>query len=52
VIYAGIHHFGGMAGRGHRSRIDPRPALGLSADDQMEVLDTVNGFLAKKWQPR
>jgi phage gpG-like protein len=28
--YAAIHHFGSMTGRGHKSRIDARPVLGVS----------------------
>lgn len=27
--YAAIHHFGGMAGRGHKTHILPRPVLGV-----------------------
>jgi phage virion morphogenesis protein len=49
VVYAGIQHFGGMAGRGHHSRIDPRPALGASEDDKEEIADSLNGFLGKRW---
>jgi phage gpG-like protein len=30
IGYAAIHHFGGMTGRGRKSRIDARPVLGVS----------------------
>lgn len=50
VVYGAIHHFGGMAGRGHRSRIDARPALGVSAGDEVELLATVNDFLGQAWR--
>jgi phage gpG-like protein len=33
--YARIHHFGGMAGRGHAVEIEARPVLGM--DDQEEA---------------
>lgn len=52
VVYGAIQHFGGMAGRGHRSRIDARPALGVSADDAAEVLATVNDFIGGRWAGR
>ena len=49
VVYAGIHHFSGMAGRGHRSRIVARPALGASQEDREEIAETLNRFLKKSW---
>lgn len=35
--YAAIHHFGGNAGRGGKSHIDPRPVLGVSRQDEEEI---------------
>lgn len=35
LIYARIHHLGGMAGRGHKTHIIPRPVLGMT-DEQNE----------------
>ncbi|WP_299427210.1 phage virion morphogenesis protein [uncultured Meiothermus sp.] len=37
VVYAAIHQFGGMAGRGRRVRIPARPYLGVSRADQAEI---------------
>lgn len=37
VIYAGIHQFGGLTGRGHAVKMPARPFLGLSADDEKEI---------------
>lgn len=60
VVYARIHHFGGIAGRKtfkgegppNRSRIPARPALGASRDDIDEIVDTLNGFLGGRWAGR
>lgn len=38
-VYAAIHHFGGMTGRGHKTRIIPRPVMGISADDERHIGD-------------
>jgi hypothetical protein len=38
--YARIHEFGGLAGRGHRSLIPPRPYLGPSIKDREPDLRT------------
>lgn len=35
--WAGIHQFGGMAGRGRKVRIPARPFLGLSNEDTREI---------------
>jgi len=35
--YAAIHHFGGRAGRGHKTIIPARPFLMLQAEDHQEI---------------
>lgn len=35
--YAAIHHFGGLAGRRHTSRIVPRPVLGVAMRQEMQI---------------
>ena len=37
IPYAGIHQFGGMAGRGKKVRIPARPYLGRNVGDSMEI---------------
>ena len=39
LIYAAIHHFGGKAGRGHKTSITPRPVLGVSAKQERAIGD-------------
>ena len=38
-MYAAIHHFGGMTGRGHRTRIIPRPVMGVGPAQEAEIGD-------------
>lgn len=38
-IYAAIHHFGGQAGRGHKTHIIPRPVMGIGDEQQREIGD-------------
>jgi phage virion morphogenesis protein len=51
--YAAIHQFGGMAGRGRKSKIPARPYLpmdklgNLQRSAELEVLDEVEFFLGK-----
>lgn len=45
LIYARIHQYGGPAGRGGKVNIDPRPFLGVSAEDQRLIEVTVARFL-------
>lgn len=40
-IYAAIHQFGGRAGRSLRLQIVARPYLGVSNDDQRDILDAL-----------
>lgn len=37
IPYAGIHQFGGLAGRGRKVRIPARPYLGHNVGDSMEI---------------
>ncbi|MBT0664771.1 phage virion morphogenesis protein [Geobacter pelophilus] len=37
IPYAGIHQFGGMAGRGRKVKIPARPYLGRNVGDTMEI---------------
>ena len=46
LVYAAIHQFGGEAGRkSHRVTIDARPYLGLSPDDETEVVAILRDFV-------
>lgn len=47
VIYAAIHQFGGAAGRGHKTHIDPRPYLGLDPHDAREIEDIASDHLRR-----
>ncbi len=38
-IYAAIHQLGGKAGRGLRSKIVPRPYLGVNDENDSDILD-------------
>ena len=42
VVYAGIHQFGGFAGRGRKVKIPARPYLGVSQEDLEELEGIVN----------
>lgn len=44
--YAAIHQFGGMAGRGRKVRIEARPFLQLTSQDEKAILDDVQEY----WQ--
>jgi phage virion morphogenesis protein len=45
-VYAAIHQFGGMAGRGRKVKIEARPFLKLTADDEQRIEHTVGDYLA------
>jgi phage virion morphogenesis protein len=53
MIYAAIQQFGGMTGRGHKTKIPARPFLPVKAsgelypDDQKLILDALQNFLAR-----
>jgi len=44
-IYAAIHHFGGMAGRGHKTRIPARPFMFVHDRDWIEIKDALRKHL-------
>lgn len=46
-IYAAIHQFGGMAGRGRKVKIKPRPFLQLTTQDEQDILDDVQTYWQK-----
>lgn len=52
TVYGAIQHFGGWTGRGHKTHIDPRPALGVSADDKQGIVEVLNGFIGGRWAGR
>lgn len=45
LIYAAIHNFGGMAGRGHKVKIPARPYLVVQDEDMTEIKAVINDFL-------
>lgn len=45
LIYAGIHQFGGRAGRGLAADLPARPFLGLSARDERDIGHAANAFI-------
>ncbi len=47
VPYAGIHQFGGQAGRNHSVFLDPRPFLGVSEEDRQEIQGLMVEHLAQ-----
>jgi phage virion morphogenesis protein len=56
-VYAAIHHFGGVAGRGHKSKIPSRPYLpvdkngNLQADAQANIEDVCDYYLSASFNP-
>lgn len=44
VAYAAIHHFGGKAGRGKKTKIPARPFLVLTAEDEEDILQDVQDY--------
>ncbi len=46
VVYAAIHQFGGMAGRGRKVRIPARPYIGINEDDVKEIRGMATDFVA------
>lgn len=46
-VYAAIHQFGGMAGRGRKVKIKPRPFLQLTTQDEQDILDDVQTYWQK-----
>ena len=46
-VYAAIHQFGGMAGRGRKVKIPARPFLQLTEQDEADILDDVQDYWQK-----
>lgn len=46
VVYAHVHHAGGKAGRGRKVTIPARPAVGIGARDEAEILAIAEDWLA------
>lgn len=47
VIYAAIQQLGGRAGRGHAAEIPARPFLGVSSEDETEIINILRDHLAE-----
>lgn len=47
VVYSAIQHFGGTAGRGHRSLIPARPYMGLKPEDVRLVVGVLERYLVR-----
>jgi len=45
AIQAALMHFGGRAGRNHAAVIPARPALGVSPDDEIEIVNIMRDFV-------
>ena len=45
VVYAAIHQFGGLAGRGRRARVPARPYLGIDERDRDAIAQIVSRAL-------
>lgn len=43
--YAAIHQLGGKAGRGGKVRIPARPFIGMSANAERQIINTINAYL-------
>lgn len=46
-VYAAIHQFGGMAGRGRKVKIPARPFLQLTEQDEADILEDVQDYWQK-----
>lgn len=45
VAYSRLHQLGGRAGRGHKVKIQARPVLGLSRDDEAAIAKIVDQYV-------
>lgn len=43
--YAAVHQFGGQAGRNRKVRIPARPFIGMSANAERQIINTINAYL-------
>jgi len=48
AIQAALMHFGGKAGRNHAVQIPARPVLGISADDEDEIVNIMRDFVVEE----
>jgi phage virion morphogenesis protein len=48
VIYAAIHHFGGMAGRGKKVKIPARPYMLVQDEDWKEINEVSADYLLRE----
>ena len=46
-IYGAIHQLGGMAGRGHRTKIPARPYLVIQDEDWAEIKEALTDFIIR-----
>ncbi len=46
MVYAAIHNFGGMAGRGRKVKIPQREFLTLTDDDKQALMDDVQDYFS------
>lgn len=47
VVYATIHQFGGLAGRGRKVRIPARPFIGISTDDEQYIMQQLQLLMGR-----
>jgi len=43
--YSAIHHFGGMAGKGRKTKIPARPYMVIQDEDWEEIKETLNDYI-------
>ena len=48
LVYAAIHQLGGMAGRGHRSKIPPRPYLVFRPEDPERLREGMDAEIQRQ----
>lgn len=47
MIYAAIHQFGGKAGRGRKVKIEARPFLVLTPQDEADILQDIQDYFQR-----
>lgn len=47
VVYAAIHHYGGMTGRNHATKIPARPWFGIGKKDEPAIEHLIQAWLDK-----
>ncbi len=48
MVYAAIHQFGGEAGRGRKVKIPARPYLGISAQNEADLMETIEDYIHRQ----